>query len=240
LATGLEANVLSRSDAGADLCYAAGCFIRDPGLLQLTISAGGGYHHNASLPWLLRLALSILMLMVLLHACSVITEEIARKTLLSLLILPLSHERLLLELAWGVVWRYRGILAVTLIPWLETIFFDSFSMVLIAGTLVSQLAFLIMAAFALSLVLKTALRVMMVLVTLIGAMSLFGVVWLHGASAVMMLVPFQTYPHPFVRLEGATQLVALLGYWGCLGSGPTCYSGIAFIACLNSLLKPIE
>lgn len=171
--------------------------------------------------WLIRLALLLFMVLVMFRACKVLAEERDQKTLLMLMMLPMTRTELVMEIAWGCIWRYRWMGLVCLLPLCEGIVIDSITYVLIIGTTLSQLVLLVMVSLFLSMVLQTALRARMVMITIFLALCFNGLTMqrVFGWYNCLLLAPFQYFPHPLIHTEsGGQQLVLLLAYWLALWS----------------------
>ena len=68
--------------------------------------------------------MSIALLMTMLHAAGSLALERAQRTLISLLIAPMSLMRVTAEYACGAFWRYRGLFVMILILLLVSIVID--------------------------------------------------------------------------------------------------------------------
>jgi ABC-type transport system involved in multi-copper enzyme maturation permease subunit len=166
---------------------------------------------------LIRIPLFLFMAMVLLRSCSVLAEERMQKTLLTLLTLPMTYTQLVIDIAWGCVWRYRWLGLVCLLPLLEATMLDSFAMILVLGTVLSQLVLLVMLSLFLSLVLQTAMRTRMVVITVLMSLVIntYALFWNYDWSQAVLLVPFQRLPYPFIHVgaDGIQLLGILFVYW---------------------------
>lgn len=167
--------------------------------------------------WLIRITLFIFMAMVLLRSSSVFAEERMQKTLLTLLTLPMTYTQLVIDIAWGCVSRYRWLGLLCLPPIIEAIVFDSAAIVLVMGTAISQLVLLVMVSLWLSILLQTAMRTRMVMLTVGMALALnVSAILRHVDEAqAFLLVPFQRYPYPFIHSGAdAMELAGMLFlYW---------------------------
>jgi ABC-type transport system involved in multi-copper enzyme maturation permease subunit len=191
-------------------------------LLIVIVSVANHFNPQISTPkefsfWLIRWMLFLYLALISFRACSILAEERMQKTLLSLLTLPMTHSQLVIDMAWGCIWRYRWLALVCVLPLLEAIFFDSVVMVLVLGTTLSQLALLVMLAMFLSIVLQTAMRARMVIITIFMCLTFNGLAMFKYAdwSQALLLVPFQHYPYPFIHsATDAFQLITMLVvYW---------------------------
>lgn len=167
--------------------------------------------------WLLRITLFLFMGMVLLRSSAVLAEERMQKTLLTLLTLPMTYTQLVIDIAWGCVWRYRWLGLLCLPPIIEAMVFDSVAIVLVVGTTLSQLVLLVMVSLLLSILLQTAMRTRMVMLTIGMALALNVSAFLWNVDGAQTLLPilFQHLPYPFIHSgANAMELASMLFlYW---------------------------
>ncbi len=167
--------------------------------------------------WLVRIPIFLFMGMVLLRSSAVLAEERMQKTLLTLLTLPMTYTQLVIDIAWGCVWRYRWLGLLCLPPIIEAMVFDSVAIVLVVGTTLSQLVLLMMVSLWLSILLQTAMRTRMVMLTVGMALALNVSAFLQHVDGAQALLPvvFQHLPYPFIHSRAnAIELACMLFlYW---------------------------
>ena len=137
--------------------------------------------------------------------------ERKQQTLVSLLTVPLSWNRILLEFYVGSFWRYRWLALGTLLLTICATLFDPWNIVMVLWAYASQLAFFAMLGLAASLVFQTAFQARLMLSVLFFVVYLLipSLRLMPGTSVLrvfeIVLAPYRFWP------ESRPDLVSLQG-----------------------------